>query len=175
MPETAASRSTAIAPALTVLGFDYGRCKVGVAVGNTLTGSARALCAIEYRSLDSLFEPIGRLISEWSPAELVVGQPLDESGQAMTVTREARRFANRLQGRFGLSVRLVDERYSSVAAQSELRSRREPMSIDEPEAGLTGARQARRALATGADDAQAAAIILRQYLSGRSLPDHGTP
>lgn len=130
---------------LTVLGFDYGTAKVGVAVGNTVAASATALTIIRYRSKDQLFAQVGDLIAHWSPDLLVVGRPLSESGAVIPVTNHAVRFANRLQGRYGLAVHLVDERFSSVAAQSELREN-------------AGGKRA------ADDDAVAASIILRQYL-----------
>lgn len=142
-----------------LLGFDYGTARVGVAVGNTVTRSADALTVIEYRALDTLFAPIADLIGRWQPGALVVGRPLAGDGSALTVTALAERFARRLHGRFALPVALVDERYSSVDAQAELRA----AAADE-RAGQGGRRRARRTLATGSDDAQAAAIILRQYL-----------
>lgn len=156
-----------------VLAFDYGLTKVGVAVGNTVSGTATALTIIEYRALSSLFDPIARLIADWSPAQLVVGRPLDPDGRATVVTAGAERFARRMHGRFGVPVALVDERFSSVAAQQELAELARSSSLDEKgdaRGGGKGSRHARRALARGADDAQAAAIILRQYLAGHS--DH---
>ena len=130
---------------LTVLGFDYGTAKIGVAVGNTVATSACALTIIRYRSKDQLFAQVGDLIEHWSPDLLVVGRPLSESGTAIPVTTHAVRFANRLHGRYRLPVHLVDERFSSLAAQSDLREN-------------AGGKQ------NADDDAVAAAIILRQYL-----------
>lgn len=143
----------------TVLGFDYGTARVGVAVGNTVTRSADALTVIEYRALDTLFAPIADLVGQWQPRLLVVGRPLAVDGSAIAVTAQAERFARRLQGRFALPVSLVDERFSSVDAQAELRAAATDAGAEQ---GMR--RRARRTLAAGSDDAQAAAIILRQYL-----------
>ena len=141
----------------TLLGFDYGEARVGVAAGNTLSGSAEALEIIHYRSRADLFGRIGELIAQWAPALLVVGRPLSEQGEPVPVTALTDRFANRLYGRFGLPVVRIDERYSSLAAQAEMRAH------EAPGAGA-GPALARGARDGGHDDAVAAAVILRQYL-----------
>lgn len=135
--------------ARTLLGFDYGRARIGVALGNDLAGTAEPLEIIAYRSNAQLFDRIGAIIAEWQPDLLIVGRPLAEDGQEQPASRLAERFARRLAGRFGLEVARVDERYSSLAAQSELREH-------------AGWHRKRRG--GGGDDAVAAAIILRQYL-----------
>lgn len=121
-----------------LLGFDFGTRRIGVAVGNTLTGSARPLCIISAEPVAERFARIGALIGEWQPAALAVGRPLHPDGNPNETTPRCERFARQLHGRFGVPVALVDERYSSVAGDG-----------DSP-----------------GDDAQAAATILRQYLSG---------
>ena len=120
-----------------------------MATGNTLTGAAQPLGTVAETTTDGRFARIGALIREWQPARLVVGRPLHPDGAAHEVTARAERFARQLEGRFGLPVSLVDERYSSVAAQARLRAQ---------------GRGARGRAAQG-DDAMAAAIILEQYLS----------
>ena len=120
-----------------------------MATGNTLTGAAQPLGTVAETTTDGRFARIGALIREWQPARLVVGRPLHPDGAAHEVTARAERFARQLEGRFGLRVSLVDERYSSVAAQARLRAQ---------------GRGARGRAAQG-DDAMAAAIILEQYLS----------
>lgn len=137
------------APAHVLLAFDFGEKRIGVATGNTLTGAAQPLGTVAETTTDGRFARIGALIREWQPARLVVGRPLHPDGTAHEVTARAERFARQLEGRFGLPVSLVDERYSSVAAQARLR---------------TQGRAARGRAAQG-DDAMAAAIILEQYLS----------
>jgi putative holliday junction resolvase len=106
----------------TILAFDFGTQRIGVAVGEDLTGSARALTTIDAAANDARFAAIGRLIDEWCPVRLVVGLPLALDGAAHELTARSRRFANQLAGRFRLPVELVDERLSSVAAESELRA-----------------------------------------------------
>jgi putative Holliday junction resolvase len=127
-------------PILSFLAFDFGRRRVGVASGNTLTQSATPLTTI---SVDggARFEAIAGLIAAWQPAALVVGVPFHPDGAAHVNTGRARRFGRQLQARFGLPVHEVDERYTTVEARS-----------------------------AGADDldAAAAALILEQYLAARA-------
>jgi putative Holliday junction resolvase len=143
----------------TVLAFDYGTRKVGVAVGSVLTGEARALEVVQYVSNDILFLAVGRLVAEWGPDLLVVGRPLDEAGEPCEMTAPSDRFARRLAGRLGLPVDRVDERYSSVAAGSAL--------LEAHEKSLPRGRRRPRRL-PASEDSAAAAIILRQYLSERT-------
>lgn len=97
----------------TLLGFDYGAKRIGVAVGQELTGTATPLQIL--RGAD--WEEITRLIRSWQPDALVVGLPLDMQGAENEMTRAARRFGDRLHGRYNLPVYLVDERLSSVEAE----------------------------------------------------------
>lgn len=96
-----------------VLGFDFGIKRIGVAMGNTLTGQAQALAVINAIDNATRFSRIGALIDEWRPSRLVVGEPFHPDGAEHDMTLRARRFANQLHGRFNLPVLLVDERYSS--------------------------------------------------------------
>ena len=101
----------------TLLAFDFGEKRVGVAIGNTLTKTAQALTILTYNNKDQLFEKIQKLLSEWQPEALVVGLPTHPDGQPHAMTAKAKRFANQLQGRYQLSVHLVDERYTSVSVE----------------------------------------------------------
>ncbi len=114
MPEMLAIQSHT--PCL-VMGFDYGEKHIGVAIGNTLTAGARALQSVRADRRDARFEAIGRLIAQWEPQQLVVGLPLSREGAEQLRTTQARRFANQLRGRFKLPVAMVDERYTSRAAE----------------------------------------------------------
>lgn len=107
-----------LAPGLsgTVLGFDFGSRKVGVALGNTITGTARALATVREDGTDARFGAIERLIRQWEPVALVVGRPVHADGMAHETTRLAQRFAQQLRGRFRLPVAEVDERYTTQAA-----------------------------------------------------------
>lgn len=134
----------------TYLAFDFGLRRIGAAVGDTITGTARPLAAIaQHQEPD--WPALDRLIGEWRPAALVVGLPLDEDGSEQPITGPARRFARALEQRSGLRVHLVDERYSSRAADDELRSAR------------SSGRMNRR-VRKGDRDGQAARIILEQWL-----------
>lgn len=101
----------------TLLAFDFGEKRVGVATGNTLTKTAQALTILTYNNKDQLFEKIQKLLAEWQPEALVVGLPTHPDGQPHEMTAKAKRFANQLQGRYQLSAHLVDERYTSVSVQ----------------------------------------------------------
>lgn len=105
----------------TVLAFDFGLKRIGIAVGETLLGQARALATLELESNEARFAAISCLIQEWQPALLVVGLPLSLDGGEHDMTARCRRFANQLRGRFGLPVALCDERLTSAAAEAELR------------------------------------------------------
>jgi putative Holliday junction resolvase len=129
------------------LAFDFGLKRVGVASGNTVLGQASALKTISIDG-DARFAAIAQLLADWQPDALVVGVPFHPDGAAHDNTRRARRFARQLQGRFGLPVHEVDERYTTTEALAD------------------GARDA---------DAAAAALILDQYLrslqQGQPEPD----
>lgn len=104
-----------------VLAFDFGEKRIGVAVGEWETQSAHPLETIAGEANAVRFSRIAELIGEWRPVELVVGLPMSLEGEEHELSRRCRRFANQLNGRFGLPVRLVDERLTSVAAESRLR------------------------------------------------------
>lgn len=125
-------------PVETVLAFDFGTRRVGVAVGNSLTGGARPLALIDAADTERRFRRIAALIDEWRPERLLVGRPLLEDGAEFATTARTDRFARQLEGRFRLPVARVDERFSTIEAR----------------AGLAGHEP---------DDAEAAAVILRQY------------
>ena len=101
--------------ARTVLAFDFGLKRIGVAVGEPELGTAHPLPPL------SAFDQIQSLIVEWKPARLVVGRPTSVQGEAHAMTRQAEDFARRLERRFKLPVTRVDERFSSVEAESRLR------------------------------------------------------
>jgi putative Holliday junction resolvase len=104
----------------TLLAFDFGTRRIGIAVGNTISATARPLSTIDDEKNDTRFAVIAALLQEWQPAALVVGLPCNDDGTPHEMTALCRRFANRLKGRFGLPVLLVDERYTSAAASSVL-------------------------------------------------------
>ncbi|WP_332671000.1 Holliday junction resolvase RuvX [Aromatoleum sp.] len=112
------------APALpargTLLGFDFGLARVGVAVGELETGHANALLTLAGEASAPRFAAIEKLLAEWRPAGLVVGVPRHLDGTPHELTARCRRFANQLRGRFGLPVVECDERLSSAAAEAAL-------------------------------------------------------
>lgn len=105
----------------TVLAFDFGLKRIGVAIGESALGTARALGTIEQAATDARFGAIESLLREWTPQQLVVGLPCNDDGSPSEMTERCRRFANQLHGRFGLPVALVDERYTSLEADAALR------------------------------------------------------
>ena len=130
----------------TILAFDFGTRRVGVAVGNTLTRTAHPLQTIDAPHADARFGAIAALIDQWRPSRLVVGLPLHADGSEHGTTRRARAFAHELERRHALPVALVDERWTSEVARSDLAA-----------AGRGG--RADRPLR----DQAAAAIILQAY------------
>ena len=107
----------------TILAFDFGTRRIGVAVGEPETGTAHPLPGIAVGG-DARFAAIGTLVAQWRPTTLVVGLPLAVNGSAHEMTRRAERFARQLRGRFRLPVELVDERFSSHEAEGRLRGRK---------------------------------------------------
>ncbi len=130
----------------TLLGFDYGPRKIGVAVGQTITGSASPLTTIRSHGERPDWSRIEDLIREWRPKAAVVGLPFNMDDSETALAPRARRFARQLQGRFGLEVHLVDERLTSLEARRQL--------------GRTSA----SAKAIEAIDAMAAKLILETWL-----------
>jgi putative pre-16S rRNA nuclease len=105
----------------TVLAFDFGEKRIGVAVGELELGLAHPLITVSKVATKSRFDTITKLIEEWEPVQLVVGLPIHADGTDHKLTHLSKRFARRLEGRFGISTKLVDERYTSVTASMELR------------------------------------------------------
>ena len=104
----------------TVLAFDFGERRIGIAVGEHLIHSANPLTTIDNESNEVRFNTITALVNEWQPKLLVVGLPLSLDGSENEVTQLCKKFARRLNGRFNLPVILIDERYSSAEASQLL-------------------------------------------------------
>ncbi|MEW8260611.1 MAG: Holliday junction resolvase RuvX [Candidatus Thiodiazotropha taylori] len=104
----------------TLLGFDFGTRKIGVAVGQTLTGTATPLETLELVNQKPDWVRIEELINEWQPQALVVGLPLDVDDSETDATQPALRFSRQLEGRFHLTVYLADERFTSFEARDRL-------------------------------------------------------
>ena len=106
-----------------MLAFDFGTRRIGVALGNTLLRVARPLTTIAVEANAARFAAVAALIGEWQPELLVVGHPVHADGAEHALTARAERFARQLEGRFGVQVALVDERFTSVAAEDTLAER----------------------------------------------------
>lgn len=132
----------------TLLGFDYGKQRIGVAVGQGITGTANALCTITASRDAPDWMRITALINEWQPQALVVGLPCHADGSDSAITVAAREFADQLEARYRLPVFKMDERLSSQAAAALLRQ-----DTHNASAGL---------------DAIAARIILQDWLDTRN-------
>ncbi len=104
----------------TVMGFDFGTQRIGVAVGQTLTRSANPLITLNARDGKPDWDQVKRLIEEWKPCTLVVGLPYNMDDTEAEIAPRARRFSRQLEGRFRLPVELVDERLTSLEAERAL-------------------------------------------------------
>jgi putative Holliday junction resolvase len=142
MPEMTSASS---AP-LTLLAFDFGHKRIGVAIGNTLTQTARPLTTLHVERRDARETALRALMTEWQPQKLVVGLPVHVDGAEHEMTQRARKFARWLEETFRLPVALVDERLTTHAAQSLLE-----------ESGQRGEK------ARAMRDAVAAQVILQAY------------
>ena len=111
----------------TLLGFDYGTRKIGVAVGQTITGTASALETLLPVKNRPDWDRIGQLIREWKPDVLIVGLPLNLDASATDATAGALRFSRQLEGRYHLPVYLADERFTSAEARSRLGPRQKEL------------------------------------------------
>jgi putative Holliday junction resolvase len=142
-------------PRPTVLAFDYGLRRIGVAVGNLVTSTAEPLGTVRADRGEPDWGAIAVHVNAWLPGIAVVGVPCNMDGSPGELTRPAEEFAAGLATRFGLEVVTVDERLSSREAEDVLRQRRR--------AGTLGRRIRREDV-----DMEAARVLLRQWLDGRS-------
>lgn len=106
----------------TVLGLDFGKRFIGVAIGEHETRTAHPLTTIDAIDTDTRFAAIAKVVDQWGPTTIVVGKPLTLDGRAHELTRLAERFARQIEGRLRLPVVRVDERLTSVEAVRELRA-----------------------------------------------------
>ena len=133
----------------TLLGFDYGTKRIGVAVGQDISRSVTPLTTLPSQNDKPDWDAISKLIAEWQPDRLGVGLPLHLDGSVQPLTQKAQRFGNQLKGRYNLPVEMVDERLSSHEAEAELAAR--------------GGKVAKADI-----DALAAALILQSWLDQQS-------
>lgn len=130
----------------SLMGFDYGTAKIGIAIGQTVTGTATPLTTLRAVQQKPDWEGISNLINEWLPEALVVGLPYDLDDSEADIADRARRFARQLEGRYHLPVHMADERLTSMIARQQLD--RAPKNFEEL-------------------DAIAAKLILETWLSER--------
>ena len=135
----------------TVLGFDVGAKRIGVAVGSAFGSGARALAVIDVHGNNPDWQAIDKLRAEWRPDGLVVGDPMTLEGGDQPIRQRAHAFARELQARYQLSVVLVDERSSSVEAAQRF--------------ALDRAQGRKRRRDAAALDAVAAAVIIERWLA----------
>lgn len=107
----------------TIIGFDFGKKYIGVAVGQEITGSASPLGSIKANDGIPHWESLASYLTEWQPDLIVVGLPLNMDGSEQQLTKDARKFGNRIAGRFGLKVEFQDERLTTADAKEQLFSR----------------------------------------------------
>ena len=149
MPDTPDSRSG------TILALDYGMRRIGIAFGQSVTGTAGPAGVVTNTGDDRTFDAIGRLIDEWHPSGLVVGMPLQADGSPGEMHARVEGFVRDLS-RFGLPVATVDERYTSLEAEAILKDARV--------AGTRGR------ITKEAIDGAAAVLIAERYLAGKTKP-----
>lgn len=134
---------------LTLLGFDYGTRRIGIALGQTLTHQARPLTTLECKNARPDWDNITKIINEWQPQKIIVGLPLHMDGTEQEITQKARRFGNQLKGRYNLPVEFVDERLTSTEAEMLLQQN-----------GKASAQTDKKQI-----DAVAAQLILQSWMS----------
>jgi putative Holliday junction resolvase len=134
------------------MAFDFGEKRIGVAIGETLLGQARALATVAESANDRRFAAIGKLVAEWRPARLVVGLPRHPDDAEHEFAARCERFARQLEGRYKLPVEMADERYTSAIAETQ----------------LSGDKRKLKARL----DAEAAAVILQAWFDQRNCLPH---
>jgi putative Holliday junction resolvase len=139
-------------PSETIMAFDFGERRIGVAIGETLLGQARALATVAESANDRRFSAIGKLIETWQPGRLVVGLPRHVDASAHEFASRCSHFARQLAGRYQLPVELADERYSSCTAEAQ----------------MTGDKRKNKARL----DAEAAAVILQAWFDQHNCLDN---
>lgn len=105
---------------IVYLGFDFGYRRIGVAVGQAITASARPLTTVKANQGQPDWHTITKLIKQWHPAELVVGLPTTIDNRSQYTTEPAKQFASRLQQTYGLPVHMVDERLTTKEARANI-------------------------------------------------------
>lgn len=133
---------------MSVIGFDFGTKSIGVAVGQSITGTASPLPALAAKDGVPDWQLVEKILTEWRPSLCVVGLPLNMDGSEQLLTTQAKKFAQRLHGRFGVKIHLQDERLTTTSVRAEL-----------------FARGGFRELQKGRVDSAAACVILEDYFA----------
>ncbi|MGD8568709.1 MAG: Holliday junction resolvase RuvX [Gammaproteobacteria bacterium] len=144
----------------TLLAFDYGKQRIGIAVGQELTKSATPLVTLQNSAGAVNWSAIDELIQQWQPQALVVGLPLNADGTEHVISRAAKQFGNQLQARYNLTIYWVDERLTSIEAQRALTAGRGASGRK----GAGGGKKARRADKSEIDR-MAAKLILESWFN----------
>lgn len=143
-----------------LLSFDYGQRRVGIALGVSLTGTARPLQTIAWQAKgQARWEPVDHFVAEWRPDRLLVGWPTHDQDTPHPLEKAISRFSNQLKERYRLPVSFVDETFSSYEAASRLKSQRQSgrkRPIDKHEL-----------------DQQSAAILLENWFNAQASTPHG--
>ena len=132
---------------MTIIGFDFGTKSIGVAVGQSITGTASILKALKAQDGIPNWNVVEQLLKEWQPERVVVGLPLNMDGTEQPLTQRAKKFGNRIHGRFNIPVDFQDERLTYTAAREALFER-----------------EGYRGLEKGKVDSAAALLIVEDYL-----------
>ncbi|MEN8204593.1 MAG: Holliday junction resolvase RuvX [Pseudomonadota bacterium] len=114
----------------TLLGFDFGTQRIGIAVGQSITGTATALCTINSRNGKPDWDRITELIDCWRPDALVIGLPLHNDGSDSDISKAVRKFMQQLEEHYGLPVHTMDERLSSHTAKQYMKQSTDKQEID---------------------------------------------
>lgn len=135
---------------MTLLAFDFGLARTGIAIGNTLTNIATPLCVLKSHDEKPDWEGISKLIKEWQPKRLIVGIPSYLDGSKSEMTQRTERFCRQLTGRYALPVETVNEQLSSLEAKQRLKQTRQ--------------KGRKKKITKGEIDKLAAAIILESWI-----------
>mgnify|MGYP000168001127 CR=1 FL=1 len=107
----------------TIIGLDFGKKYIGVAVGQEITGSATPLGSVKAKDGIPNWDSLSNYLTDWQPDLIVIGLPLNMDGSEQQLTKDAKKFGNRIAGRFGLKVEFQDERLTTADAKEQLFSR----------------------------------------------------
>lgn len=135
---------------MTLLAFDFGLARTGIAIGNTLTRVATPLCVLHSRDEKPDWQSITKVITEWQPKRLIVGMPTYLDGSKSEMTLKTERFCRQLAGRYTLPVETINEQLSSLEAEQRLKQSRQ--------------RGRKKKINKGEIDQLAAAIILESWM-----------